>query len=875
MATQRLKLYEVLGHAGEAKSWSIANFTCVGCRRRVKGHKLQTPVGAVCVSCVESNLKIHAKTRQVSTWDLKRILTAVSDDGDLTDRLPVLWKYHEALRVLEKIDSARILIFYRHIVRNLGFVEEHPLAQAVRQAAYQACVTIGDPILPSLLDLCHTTPWQFYANVAMVAGTIAPYNDRVQALLKEASQSDNPEVSGRAFSVLQNIMEQSDDKAEALLTVVRSLPKQLRELVQVGLPGAGSTSPRSQQKHVPKTQGGTRPARKATYLPRQKEVEQMLDKQYSADALKKIYGGHMEGLVDNELHPDAGRNAAQIKKASLAWLVARVYTDKALFRQFYERLPDAVQSILQQLVWEGGDGDAAVLEKTYGISILRERARARYSGGTLSQDIFDDYTIFQIRREYRYGYRYGADADPYHYQLSLPDRLRPLFKHYLPHPPQFEMLPLHTIQDTAFQYADGDHILQQLPLLYSYIEQGHLNFSKSTGKVLKSSIKQMKQYCHIEEFYDDKDKDLGLMRTKMLIEFCRTLRLDGAVTSEPDTLRKMFEKFFSTYNYHCMSLTWLIWHLQGVRNLDNYYGESRELPVRHTLSTLLRAMPAQEWLDPEDLAKYCLYHDLTLEVAQKSSAARYLSYKGDPPNKKERYYYDPKRPVTSGNYGYTVMMPFFKGALFLLASFGLVDLAYDEPVNDLAQRAGRAYLSPFDGLRYVRLTPLGAYVAGQTDDYDAQIEEEHAEITLDDNRLLLTIEGQDRMKQLVIEKIAEQIGASCYRVNYQTFLRECKTTQDIEKSIELFHAHICADPPEIWQEFLQDVLAKINPLQPNSGITVYKLAQNRELHNLFARDSVLKKYIMKAEDFHIAIESKHLSKVKKRLEEFGYLIDNL
>jgi hypothetical protein len=56
---------------------------------------------------------------------------------------------------------------------------------------------------------------------------------------------------------------------------------------------------------------------------------------------------------------------------------------------------------------------------------------------------------------------------------------------------------------------------------------------------------------------------------------------------------------------------------------------------------------------------------------------------------------------------------------------------------------------------------------------------------------------------------------------------------------------------------------------------VYKLAGNRELHNLVARDEVLKKYILKAEDFHIAINARHLSKVKKRLEEFGYLIDNL
>ena len=56
---------------------------------------------------------------------------------------------------------------------------------------------------------------------------------------------------------------------------------------------------------------------------------------------------------------------------------------------------------------------------------------------------------------------------------------------------------------------------------------------------------------------------------------------------------------------------------------------------------------------------------------------------------------------------------------------------------------------------------------------------------------------------------------------------------------------------------------------------VFKLKQNQDLIALMARDEVLKQYIRKAEEYHIVIEESHIAKVKKRLEEFGYFIDNI
>ena len=145
MATQRSKLYELLGKAGNASAWSQGKFTCVSCRKRFKSQKLETTIGSVCISCVEQNLKTRAKINSVAAWDTARIITALSDAGPMDDRLPVLWKYHEAIRIINAKRPNKLSDFYMNLVRNLGYIQEHPLAQTVRQAAYQACVSLGKP----------------------------------------------------------------------------------------------------------------------------------------------------------------------------------------------------------------------------------------------------------------------------------------------------------------------------------------------------------------------------------------------------------------------------------------------------------------------------------------------------------------------------------------------------------------------------------------------------------------------------------------------------------------------------------------------------------------------------------------------------------
>jgi hypothetical protein len=756
------------------------------------------------------------------------------------------------------------------LINNLGYVQPHPLAQAVRQAAYHACVTVGKPLVPRLLEMCRPAPWQFYANVVMTLGSIDPGDQQVQALLYKAAKDANAEVRTRAESALQEYIQQAPDKQGILDSLLEQIDPALRQFIQVGtspqpLHTVRRTRRTAKKKSSPK---GVR-----EYLPGQKQIEELLLNTYNADALRKIYRHYLRGLLNAEEFPEGDLPSNKQKKTDIAWAVSRAYADSTLMQEFLTLLSEDVTNVLNMLVWEGGECDTEILEKTFQVAVMKDVDGYQY--GSAVNDIHNAYSIFLVRREYRYDYGYGRRREnPYRYYLSLPDQLRILFKNYLPPPPEYDLMPVASPEKTQFLYEDADRILQQLPLFYSYIEQGNLKMSKNGAKVLKTSVRQMVKYCRIHEFYEDNKKDIDFLRTNLLIDFCRKVTPDEPVESSPESLRSLFRKFWDVVDYYgSYELSDLLSHLQG-RHHANYYNDRAEKRVRATLQTLLQSLPVKTWFAVEPLLQYCLYRDLSLEIIDKSSAKRYLFFRKASPGRQD-YYYDNKTYVTHGIYREALLLPFLKGVMFLLATFGLVDITYDLPKNTVLQQTNKSYLSVFDGLRYIRLTPLGAYVLGVTDAYDVTIEEETANVILDEKRLLMMLDGRDRLKGLILEKMADRISDTCYKVSYQSFLKDCTSKQDIEKKIKLFHAHITAKPPQIWQEFLRDVLAKINPFSAQPSMTVYKLEPNKELTDLVARDNMLKKYILKAEAYHIVIESKHLSKVKKRLEEFGYFIDNV
>ncbi|MCP4347177.1 MAG: hypothetical protein GY795_16825 [Desulfobacterales bacterium] len=609
-----------------------------------------------------------------------------------------------------------------------------------------------------------------------------------------------------------------------------------------------------------------RQTKKPVPKPVMSQLEAAINDSYSFDVLKRLYIHYLSSFFDENFFDVKGNfSVNKIKKAGLVSALAKVYSDEKLFHKLLSLMPRDVKEILNILVWEGGKHDSDEFEDKYQSKIVS--CRDRYFSGSALQKVDSAYLLFCFDLKYRYEGHLGKSTTRFF--LYLPDNFRRIFKRYVGPPEGYDLIPLDEIEKTHFVFEDNDQVIGQIKLFSGYIKQGNINFSK-TGNILKNSLKQMAAYCGISEFYDGpEDKTLEYVRTKLIIDFFMKAEQNDFYKNSADSVKQLFDAFFNYRDFRKYESKDLLNYIKG-----RYYSYSkREMQIRKSLADLLKVFPISQWVSVENIIKYLFYREIRLEPADMNTAKNYLFYNA----KYEGSYYPSTMSVriTEDIYKEALVIPFIKAAMFLFASFGILDLAYDLPENELLPGNGRKYLCVFDGLKYVRLTELGAYISGLTREYDVKIEEQEANIILDESRLIISLEGEDRLKQVCIEKFADKISSNCYRVDYNSFLKGCTSRYDIEQRTAILKDMVSSDLPGVWLDFLDEVSGKIEPLLPEKTMNVYKLKQNRELVSLFAKDEVLKEYVMKAENYHIVVDSKHVNKVKKRLEEFGYFIDEM
>ncbi len=593
------------------------------------------------------------------------------------------------------------------------------------------------------------------------------------------------------------------------------------------------------------------------------EIEDVIDKSYNLESLRKLYRNYLynfddEGNLRLDLK-DIDYSQQKVQKRELVRILTDIFISNEYFQKLLTYLPEDVKKVFYKLVWNGGKSRAEELERDLELKILLPN-----QGSTRgkSQDINSSYLFFCIDRVNNF------NMSSYEYRLYLPDPVREVLKPNFEPPLEYNFLPIDEIDETEHLYENHSSVVKYLQLYYNYINSGNLNFSKQE-RPSKGSVKNVREYCEIKEFYESDDKDLEYLRTELIINFLKDISLDQQDNSV-NIMKDLINEFISPQSSYNLDI--LLFHIKGkgdLRNTGDF--KSRNTRVKNSIIQILKQCPSEKWLSVENIIKYIFYRNIYFELIDENFAENNL-YFDEMKRASNSYAYGQKTYIKADNYNDLINIPLIKGLMFLFASFGIVDIAYNIPKSNLYKQKNQEYLTVFDGLKYARLTEFGAYILGLTEEFEVKIEKEEIEIKLDSERLLLTICGQDKFKILFIESFAEKIFEKRYKVTYSSFLNGCNTKEDLENKIKFFNAEISANPPKIWVDFFNEVLAKSNPLQKKSSYSIYKIAVNQELITLFTQDPILKNFVLKAEDFHILIENQHLPDIKKRLEEFGYLL---
>ncbi|MEM7655985.1 MAG: hypothetical protein AAF399_07640, partial [Bacteroidota bacterium] len=439
------------------------------------------------------------------------------------------------------------------------------------------------------------------------------------------------------------------------------------------------------------------------------------------------------------------------------------------------------------------------------------------------------------------------------YRFALPAKLRLFLARYFDTPDELRLEPDERRWETDVVYQDEGKIFVELPLVQIYIANGGIKYSKR-GKPLASSVTPMRKKLGLKEYFGEEWKSLTSIRTTFLIHIWNTF---GQKLSEEfvglDLLEGIAAQIWDTQ----FEAEELLVHLQQSTNIPPFYRPE----LGRTLQELLKNLPEGEWIDVKRAQNWAMFRELPIYGVPTSVALNDLSFKDG-----DGY----KQKITEANYPALVGDASFRAGCFLLAAFGMLDLQYDAPETE---SLGSTWFSPFEGLRYLRLTDLGAYLCGRKVDYHPPELEEAASFSLSDTALQILVSTHANPAKLeVLQRLAVPLATRRFEVNPASFLAQAQDLAELEHLIRLFRQNISEHPPQIWEDFFEDLRNQAGKLKEKQGWMVYEVAPDRQLVRLIARDETLRSLIVRAEGYRILVETANQTAFVQRMKELGYLM---
>lgn len=585
------------------------------------------------------------------------------------------------------------------------------------------------------------------------------------------------------------------------------------------------------------------------------ELDNYIYNNYRTDTLKDIY--------NTLFHPISDLKKKLTTKTDIVFFIAKTLFEEKSCKKFINSLDGVFKELIYDVVWNRFI-DVNEWEKFHNASIIIENEDRWY----YEENIDTKYHFFSISRNYDYN-----SFRKYTYYFRLPFHIRNLIKkHIEPKPEDFYLKSVTNREKTTFSYSNNDFILKELKSYFTYIENND-NFHKDEflylTKYSKSFIKGIKDKLQVREFFDEKGYES--IRTEITYRFIKSV-FSTVKYNQSNMLESLKFVFDTTIKSKLVYLPQnILLGLNGISSFKNT--NSLQIEFFNDFTSAISNMKINEWYSANSFTNFILYSDAGLMYISPQEIDRkfYFSYEYlDKNNKLEK---GKKYIDNIAIYTEIIIKKTLKGLIFLFASFGIFDIEYNSTEEQIKSKEPK-FISPFDEIKYLKLTPLGSYLLGFSKSYIPQKIESNIKINLSENELTIHVEGKDIDKLMILNLMAEKITESLYKVSYSSFLKNCDSIGDITNKIDIFKEEISSDYPKIWDDFFNELIYNYLPISRNSELVVFDIlnGNNKKLVELFLKDEVLKTMLLKVEGQKIAIKKVDFNKFKLRLESFGFLL---
>jgi hypothetical protein len=230
--------------------------------------------------------------------------------------------------------------------------------------------------------------------------------------------------------------------------------------------------------------------------------------------------------------------------------------------------------------------------------------------------------------------------------------------------------------------------------------------------------------------------------------------------------------------------------------------------------------------------------------------------------------------IDEENFNPLVTDPLLDGLCFFFAAFGILEIALDLPRNETFAYRSKDWLTPFEGVRAVRLTPIGAYLFGRTSELELEVAKVQRTILhFHPERLHLRVENPDPVTQPTLDEHLERLGPNHYQLTRASIIGDATTVKDIQARVRRFNTQLGSELPENWKSFTAALESEPAALEKQNKVRVFKLSDAPGLRKAFTFDPTLRELCARAENWQIIVEEAKVAQLKKRLQALGFICE--
>jgi hypothetical protein len=323
--------------------------------------------------------------------------------------------------------------------------------------------------------------------------------------------------------------------------------------------------------------------------------------------------------------------------------------------------------------------------------------------------------------------------------------------------------------------------------------------------------------------------------------------------------------------------------LSRIRNIKGQQAKGTRLTKpaerRAQLAGALRAFPLDRWVTMDELLRFMRASGQLPAIERGGGTSLGVGAYNT--------YYDEDLGFSAAKYWDVIVGSYLRATLWeYVATLGLIEIAYTRPEQSPHDFGNlyyldAEYLSRYDGLLALRLTSLGAYVLGQTDEYTppALIGDSGAPVLRVLPNLDIVVTDAARFapnERAFLERIAAPQSENTYRLSREQLLEAANSGLDLPQ-IKQFLAARSGQPeeefPQIVRVFFEDLEKRLGALREVGAMLVLEGSDPYLLTEL-SNNTALRAQVQLGtlgDRPVLLIPAEHEVAVRRQLKRLGYI----